>query len=136
MEKEKANMLRFSEDQEFLEFMKMLNIESDVVLPSLETQMKGKKGGDKADKGEEADGSPAKDDALHLPHEKPPMAPLVQSIVNERETREKRNKEKTEKNGPAKTKKDDKKKKNKPEKQQEKPVYQVKKPNDKQFAKY
>ena len=43
----------------------MLNIESDVVLPSLESQMKVKKGSDKVDKNEkndDAEGGPDKED--------------------------------------------------------------------------
>ena len=67
------------------------------------------------------------------------MAPLVQAIVNERESRDKRIKDKIEKAPPLKQKKqDDKKKKKLPEKQpsQEKPLYQVKKQAERPFGKY
>ena len=41
----------------------MLNIESDVVLPSLETQMKVKKGSDKIDKNDKNDKNEKNEDA-------------------------------------------------------------------------
>ena len=100
--------------------MKLLNIEYDVVLPTLEAQMKARKAEKAAEKIENPDAAlvkPVKPEKVTLLSGKPSMAPLVQGILDEREVRDKRNKDKFEKNGALKPKRDDKKKNNKLDKQ-------------------
>jgi len=52
-------LLLFEEAPEYQEFLKMMNIDSDVALPSLEMQVRQKKIADRKEKTEEA--SPPKD---------------------------------------------------------------------------
>ena len=93
--------------------MKLLNIDYDIVLPTLEAQMKIRKAEKAAEKAEDPDGAPVKPEKASLAREKPSRAPLVQGILDEREVRDKRNKDKFEKNGALKQpKRDDKNKKN------------------------